>query len=94
LGTQWFDVLKALVTGLGDRDLPTCPACRTNRVAYLYVGHEVERIGYLLVWCEACRVGIRVSRAKAPADAHFITFEEVATTLAQRVPWFREMPLD
>jgi hypothetical protein len=90
--SAWRDVLIAIGSGIDDSALPMCPACAQQLVDYLYVGDAASRIGYLVVWCNACLKGTRISRAGAPIGAHFITFEEADGTIAERVPNFTEVP--
>ena len=40
------------------------------------MGDERTRVGYLQVWCNKCLKGIYVSRAVAPQNAKFITFND------------------
>ena len=90
--SSWLNVVNQVAGGVADSDLPPCPECEDSRIDYLYVGGDQDRIGYLLVWCESCRVGVRISRARAPEGAHFMTFTKAESALAQRVPNFRELP--
>lgn len=89
----WLDAVKAIASGLDDDTLPICPACRRQPVDYLYVGDATTRLGYLVVWCNACQQGVRISRAQAPVHAHFMTFTEPDSAFAARVPAFTEVPL-
>lgn len=90
---KWFDAVMAITSGIDDSALPLCPECAKQRVDYLYIGDAATRIGYLVVWCHACLRGARISRAKAPIDVHFMTFEEADSAIAERVPTFTEVPL-
>jgi hypothetical protein len=91
--TTWMDVIKIVASGVSDDELPPCPKCSQAKLDYLYVGSPSDRIGYLVVWCEACRNGTRISRAQAPPGANFMTFDEADERLLERVPTFREVPL-
>jgi hypothetical protein len=90
--TSWLDIVKQVANGIADSSLPQCPECGNSQIDYLYVGSEQDRTGYLLIWCVTCRVGVRISRARAPVGARFITFAEAEGALAHRVPDFRELP--
>jgi len=37
-----------------------------------------DRIGYILLWCEECDLGIRISRAEFPAWAKIKSFTDPA----------------
>lgn len=52
-----------------------CPSCGEHRAKYLYIGDEKTRIGYFQIWCNKCLKGIYISRAKASADARFVSFD-------------------
>ena len=54
-----------------------CPSCATCRLEFLYIAAEMDRIGYLNVWCSNCGIGIRISRVRVPASFEFSTFEQV-----------------
>jgi hypothetical protein len=88
----WLDVVKAIAPDIRDDALPFCPACEQQRVHYLYIGDAATRVGYLVIWCNACLRGTRISRTIAPIGVHFITFTEADSTIAERVPNFTEVP--
>jgi hypothetical protein len=92
-GSSWLDVVAAVGSGIDDGALPFCPACGQLQVDYMYVGDPVNRTGYLGVWCDACRRGVRISRARAPIDAHFMAFTTPDSIFTERVPTFTEVPL-
>lgn len=88
----WVDVLTIVTSAVDDDNLPLCPRCGQQRVDYAYMGDSKSRIGFLVMWCDACRHGVRISRAKAPANVHFMPFSD-RNAFAARVPTFTEIPL-
>ncbi len=54
-----------------------CPECGDHAIDYEFVGDLETRMGYCLVWCNSCLVGINISRTKVPNDAEMISFEQV-----------------
>lgn len=91
-GRSWREVVIAIASAIDDSALPLCPACGGERVDYTYVGDAISRIGYLVVWCNACLKGTRVSRVKAPIGVHFMPFSDDASAVAVRIPAFKEVP--
>lgn len=92
-GRGWRDVLKVVASPVEDSELPFCPTCGQQRVDYMYIGDAETRIGYLVIWCPACLHGVRMSRVRAPAGVHFMTFTDPDDAFVARVPTFTEIPL-
>ncbi|WP_347253273.1 hypothetical protein [Leminorella grimontii] len=44
-----------------------CPSCGAIGLSCQYFGFQDSEMGWALVWCEACKSGIRISRTKVPA---------------------------
>jgi len=59
---DWIEIREKGRTG-------PCPRCGANRVRFQYGGDKESRIGYLLIWCDACLHGVNVSRVRIPDDA-------------------------
>lgn len=72
---EWMKILPKLIDNLANPQEIQCPNCREYEVEYLYIGDEKTRIGYFQMWCNKCLKGIYVSRAKAPVNARFVTFD-------------------
>lgn len=73
---KWLSLLFDTEGNLFDSQTIKCPACKEKGVEYLFTGDAKTRIGYLQVWCSKCLRGIYVSRAKAPDNARFLSFDE------------------
>lgn len=42
----------------------------------IYIGDKKTRVGYLQIWCSESLKGIYVSRAVAPTNDQFATFDD------------------
>lgn len=60
----WVRAFVALAAG----DSPACPRCRQGVVHARFIGDPATRIGYALLWCDACRRGHRLSRLRVPEN--------------------------
>lgn len=78
---KWLKLLFDTEGNLNDSQAIECPACKEKGVEYVYTGDVKTRIGYLQVWCGRCLRGIYVSRAKAPDNARFFSFDEEQTNM-------------
>ena len=77
--TNWLRI-AALLPKIGSvafHGTAICPECGDHQLDFLYVADPGSRIGYLLVWCPVCHVGIRVSRVAVPTGFQSVTFEAV-----------------
>lgn len=60
---QWFDALISLSEGK-----PTnCPNCHGSQTHATFK-HIRNNHGYIVVWCDNCKHGIHISRAKNNGD--------------------------
>lgn len=65
--TAWLKTLiRVRWIGSGDSVAGDCPECGCDRLRGRYVVDRKSRIGFVILWCEACLHGIQVSRAGAP----------------------------
>lgn len=55
----------------------SCPRCGSSGLEYQYFGFGDNEYGWKLVWCNSCKAGIRISRAKLPTKAAVLV-DEVA----------------
>lgn len=62
-----------------------CPNCAKSGIDYIYCGDETTRLGFMQVWCNECLKGIYISRAVAPTNAKFVSFDD---ELKDRVPQY------
>ena len=72
---EWMALLPVLT---GDPPLcPACPCCgREATLRTRYVVDRGTRVGYLLMWCDACLRGISISRVQAPEGAEARWFDD------------------
>ncbi|MDF2596532.1 MAG: hypothetical protein K0R05_2807 [Anaerocolumna sp.] len=76
MSKDWIRMIPKITEHSKDNHGVQCPNCGEYGIDYLYVGDEKTRIGYLQIWCRKCLKGIYVSRAIAPPNAKFATFDE------------------
>ncbi len=72
---KWMKILPKLTDNFVNPQEIQCPNCGEQEVEYLYIGNEKTRIGYFQIWCNNCLKGIYISRAKAPVNARFVSFD-------------------
>lgn len=63
---KWIVLIPSITAPEGE--LVPCPHCGKAQLDYRYIIDPKTRLGYFLLWCNACLHGISVSRVKAPAD--------------------------
>lgn len=65
----WLKALAEARFGSGDKVCGACPRCGHEQVRARYIVDPASRVGYVLMWCDACLHGISVSRVRAPQVA-------------------------
>ncbi|WP_081651423.1 hypothetical protein ACKI2N_032125 [Cupriavidus sp. 30B13] len=73
----YLDWVKALPSNDDEYASTKCPCCGSIGIRRQYFGFEDGDFGWKLVWCDACKQGIQLSRVKLPAD-EFVLRGEVA----------------
>lgn len=73
---EWMKIVPQIIDNLSNIKQVQCPRCGKYGIEYLYVGDEKTRVGYLQVWCNECLKGIHISRAIAPVNARFASFDD------------------
>lgn len=76
MNKEWIKMIPKITENLNTNNKRQCPNCGKFGIDYLYIGDATTRIGYLQIWCNECLKGIYVSRAVAPVNANFVTFDE------------------
>lgn len=76
MNKDWISIIPKITAHPKDNHRVKCPNCGEYGIEYIYVGDEKTKIGYLQIWCIKCLKGIYVSRAIAPANAKFATFDD------------------
>ena len=82
---EWIKIVPQIIEDLDKISQIRCPNCGKCGIDYMYTGDGNTRIGFLQIWCNKCLKGTYVSRAVAPLNAKFATFE---TDLKSMVPRF------
>ncbi|MFG1673094.1 hypothetical protein [Micromonospora sp. NPDC049282] len=72
----------------------TCPSCGRGRVHVSWTGDPVTRIGYAVVWCDACEKGIYLSRVGVPDGVEMFTFDTPEEVRDAAVPDVELIPPD
>ncbi|ELP68265.1 hypothetical protein ACKI1I_00175 [Streptomyces turgidiscabies] len=62
----WLKALARVADGHDEAGGGPCPACGRDGLRARYIVDAGSRIGYALLWCDACLHGIGVSRVRAP----------------------------
>jgi hypothetical protein len=87
----WLETLRRAVAALPDGDLPACPYCGRFDLQVRFVADRRTRIGFVAMWSEFCRHGIRVSRVEVPDGTSFARLDAPAEELANYIPSFTEV---
>jgi hypothetical protein len=64
----------------------TCPACGLGSVQWLPIGDRETRMGWILLWCDACLKGAHISRAKIPDHIAMTSFDDAEAAIAALPP--------
>lgn len=73
---EWIDIIPQIANDFDSIHQIKCPNCGKNGLEYIYIGDKKTKIGYLQIWCNKCLKGIYVSRAVAPPNARFVTYDD------------------
>ncbi len=65
---KYLDWAKALPATDEKYSSSKCPCCGSLGIRYQYFGFEDQDFGWKLVWCDTCKQGIQISRAKLPTE--------------------------
>lgn len=71
---QWLEALGNVPTA-------RCPQCAGRSLDLLFVGNASTRVGTGILWCHACRHGVRLAKAKAPPNVFVCSFADAAPIL-------------
>ena len=66
---------KAYVGKLDGRK-PRCPECGKGPISWRLAGDPESRVGYAILWCEACRKGCHLSRVQFPGGVSFLPMSD------------------
>ena len=73
--TTYVNWLKSLPFDDSGLSECICPGCGTKGLKFQYFGYDASEIGWKLVWCDACKSGIRISRTKIPTTVQALIDE-------------------
>ena len=75
-------LIPALIDGLA----PACPACGEPALTVAYAGDPETRLGFGVVWCQACRCAVRLSRLRVPKGILVLSEAGLEQALAPAEP--------
>ncbi|MDR6226825.1 hypothetical protein [Desmospora profundinema] len=87
---EWYKLIGEIHDNLPDVPSLQCPHCGQKKVDFQYMGDPKTRIGFLVIWCNACLHGIHISRAIAPEQAKMLSFDD-KEEFKKRVPDFTQI---
>jgi hypothetical protein len=76
--SPWFDAYVKLVSNDYSLLGITCPNCKKDSMNFKLIGNKDTRIGYGLIWCKDCLIGINISRIEVPKGVDMISFDEAS----------------
>lgn len=82
---DWTRIITQITGDFEKINHVKCPNCKKNGLDYIYIGDDQTRIGFLQIWCNECLKGIHVSRAVAPPNAKFLTFESDVKSIVPEI---------
>lgn len=88
--SEWTRIISQITGDFDNINRIKCPNCRECAIDYIYIGDGNTRIGFLQIWCNKCLQGIYVSRAVAPPNAKFVTFDNNLKGIVPKVEFVQE----
>ena len=82
---RWMGIVEKISENFSNIHQVRCPNCGEARLDYIYIGDEETRIGFLQIWCNKCLKGVYVSRAIAPLNAKFVTFDSDVKSIVPQI---------
>lgn len=73
---SYLDWIKHLPANDADLATCTCLNCGSTGLNYQYFGFEDSELGWKIVWCATCNVGVQISRTVVPDNADALIDEE------------------
>ncbi|WP_037912472.1 hypothetical protein [Actinacidiphila yeochonensis] len=94
-----FELRCKQLPGDPDDTSGACPDCGAEALRLSFSGLERDRVGYASFWCDACLVGIHLSRCLVPEGASMESLHTPVEERSVRVPdytllWPDEPPAD
>ena len=87
---EWTRIIPQIIEDFDNINQIKCPNCKECGVDYTYIGDGNTRICFLQIWCNKCLKGIYVSRAVAPQNAKFVTFDTDLKGIVPKVEFVEE----
>ena len=83
---KWLLLLPKINESSDKIDSLICPYCGKKEIDYLYIGYKKDMIGYVQVWCNACKHGVYISRIIIPENAKMIEMDDKTVDFNSLVP--------
>jgi hypothetical protein len=83
---SWLSAFLKVSAAAPDPVKVACPSCGRGQVRVAYAGDPETRIGYSIIWCDACLKGIYLSRVGILEGVAMFTFESSDEEFAATVP--------
>ncbi|MEC3996518.1 hypothetical protein VSR01_24605 [Actinacidiphila sp. DG2A-62] len=83
----WREAYTLYCKALPERASHTqCPDCGADALRVAFTGQPSERTGYASFWCDACLIGIHLSRCRVPEGTPMESLDTPVEQRAVRVP--------
>jgi hypothetical protein len=83
---DWVAAFEQCCKALPEPPRADCPHCGADRLRLLFTGPEDTRVGYASFWCDACLIGVHLSRCPVPAGVAMESLDTPVRERAVRVP--------
>ena len=81
---DWINQISLCAKGPNGLGGALCPECMSKGLVETYFARRETRFGFAIIYCPTCKMGIKISRAKAPEGVDFVNMDEPYT-----VPQFK-----
>ncbi|MCB9561000.1 MAG: hypothetical protein H6709_20715 [Kofleriaceae bacterium] len=89
---KWVKAYASMLDSERMRDDVPCPLCGAPGIRHQFVGDPGTRVGYVAVWCEACRTGCTLSRVKIPLTQDMLEFTSPVDAINDAIPPYALCP--
>lgn len=73
--SDWVHIYSEIVKRNYNSVTIKCPNCNKEQIDFRLIGNEKSRIGYSLIWCNDCLLGIHLSRIQIPKGIDMIPID-------------------
>lgn len=76
MNKSWEKTLLNVLKMPNDLNRLYCPVCKKNNIDYTYIKINEDNIGFLIVWCDFCFTGIKISRVEVIEGYKSLTYSQ------------------